>query len=34
MSRKLTIDLIFSEMKIQNISGLVALNLNGKNINI
>ena len=33
MSRKLTIDLIFSEMKIQNISGLVALNLNGKNIN-
>ena len=33
MSRKLTIDLIFAEMKIQNISGLLALNLNGKNIN-
>ena len=33
MSRKLTIDLIFSEMKIQNISGLLALNINGKSIN-
>ena len=33
MSRKLTIDLIISEMKIQNISGLLALNINGKSIN-
>ena len=33
MSRKLTIELIYSEMKIQNISGLLAINLNGKNIN-
>ena len=33
MSRKLTIDLIFSEMNIKNISGLIALNLIGKNLN-
>ena len=33
MSRKLTIELIFSEMNIKSISGLIALNINGKNIN-
>ena len=33
MSRKLTLDLIFSEMNIKNISGLIALNIKGKNIN-
>ena len=33
MSRNLTLDLIFSEMNIKNISGLIALNIKGKNIN-
>ena len=33
MSRKLTIELIFSEMNIKSVSGLIALNINGKNIN-
>ena len=33
MSRKLTFDLIFNEMNVKNISGLIALNIKGKNIN-
>ena len=33
MSRKLTLDLIYSEMNIKSISGLIALNIKGKNIN-